>query len=65
MQAHSGNWIGAILSAFPAETWGLAQLLLDMSLWTQRGWEEVPLLQNSALLLDGRLSRHEDQMEGP
>lgn len=36
MQAHSGNWIGTILSAFPAETWGLAQLLLDMSLWTQR-----------------------------
>lgn len=47
MRAHSGNWIGAILSASPAETWGLAQLPLDMSLWTQRESEEVPLLLDS------------------
>lgn len=27
MQAHLSNWIGGILSVFPAETWGLAQCL--------------------------------------
>lgn len=47
MRAHSGRRIGTLLSAFPAETWGLAQLLLDVSLWKQRRREEVPLLQDS------------------
>lgn len=66
-QAHSGNWIGATHGAFPAETWGLVQRLFRHKPVDTRRIQEVPCLQDSALLLprEGVQARRSEERTGP